>query len=45
MGLLKSILFIWDAPAVLNFQTLPSDFYELQRLTGANLRHTVSFHC
>lgn len=44
-GSLEIYPFHLGCPAVLNFQTLLSDFYELRSQTGANLSLTVSFHC
>lgn len=41
--LLKSTLFIWDAPAVSNFQTSPSDFYEPDLWQGSMCKHTITF--
>lgn len=40
-GSFKTYPFHLGCPAVLNFQTLPSDFYEVQSITGADPR----VHC
>lgn len=42
---LKINPFIWDAPAVSNFQALPSDFYEPDPCQGSIWGHTMTFPC